>query len=662
MSAGGVIMQPDFAEEMTTFSVIMPVWNRSHVVGKAIKSVLRQSYKDFELIIIDDGSDDPIDDVVRPFLSDSVKYYQTGHRGVSAARNLGIEKAGGKFIAYLDSDNMWHGGFLAKMAAVLSTGDYDAAYCMANRFVRDQNGKITEDGTLGKEFCFRELLEDNYIDINTFVHTKRIFALKGGFDESLRRLNDWDVIIRITAWGEVKFVPEVLVDYYYQVEENAISLVEDHDSSKNEIRARYPKIAEPITYEHDTIKYTWENISDRKYRNYWLRLQPGAINPLDHKAYGLPVVMQIEPTNMCNLQCPLCPVAQKTLRRKSRHMRLEEFKKIVDDVESHVLLFVLWGWGEPLMNPELPPMIRYAADRDIRTVISTNAHFLNNDRKIEEILSSGLSALIVAIDSIHSDIYQKYRKKGSLDKALSGLRTVIKIKKRIGSPTTINFRMVVMRQNEHEVDAMERIAKKVGADIFSVKTVNPACGEVGLDSEFVPKDPRYRRLEYRPGTWERVPVDLNCERPWIMANIHSNGNMVPCCYDFDGSMNMGNAFQEPFGTLWNGRAFAGMRKKILTDRNNIPRCKQCLINYKHTPQGMFHRSVDFRDSKNRRANILAAHIAGLLRPVKTIAGWLKGVFRRGEAGVRHIDTAPAAADAVAETRLPRGRREYPRRS
>jgi len=630
----------------------MPVWNRSKVVGRAIESVLGQSYKDFELIVVDDGSDDVLDNVVSPFLSDKVKYYRTEHQGVSAARNLGVRKATGELIAYLDSDNVWHSGFLARMVAVLLSGEYDAAYCLARRFVRDQKGEIVEDGTLGREFCFKELLENNYIDLNTFVHTRRIFDLKGGFDEKLRRLGDWDLIIRIAAWGEIKFVPEILVDYYYQIENNAISLIEDHESAKKAILARYPKIPEPITYEHDTIKYIWENISDRKYKNYWLRLQPGAINSLDYRAYGQPVVMQIEPTNMCNLQCPLCPVAQKTLQRESRHMRFEEFKKIVDDVQDHALLLILWDWGEPLTNPDLPRMIRYAADRDIRTVTSTNAHLLNDDKRVEEILSSGLSTLIVAIDSIHADIYQKYRKKGSIEKALSGLRKTIEIKKRIGSSTTINLRMVVMRQNEHEVAGMERVARRIGADVFTVKTLNPACGEVGLDSELVPKDPRYQRLEYRPGTWERVPIDRDCERPWIMANIYSDGSVVPCCYDFDATMKVGNALEEPFSTIWNGPAFVAIRKKILTDRNNILHCTQCTINYKHTPTGMFYRSVDFRDLKKRRLELLRAALIRLLSPVRTMAGTLIDLLSHLMAGVSRKDSAPLSTPPVQEPRLP----------
>ena len=103
------------------------------------------------------------------------------------------------------------------------------------------------------------------------------------------------------------------------------------------------------------------------------------------------------------------------------------------------------------MNPQLPRMIRYAADHDIRTVTSTNAHFLDNKAYIEQILTSGLTSLIVAIDSLCEESYTVYRKRGSLSKAMTGLGNVIKMKKKLGSKTLINLRTVIMKQNEHEL-------------------------------------------------------------------------------------------------------------------------------------------------------------------------------------------------------------------
>jgi glycosyltransferase involved in cell wall biosynthesis len=101
------------------FSVIMPVWNRSHRVGKAIESVLAQTFQDLELMIVDDGSDDGLEEAVRPYLGPKVRYLHIPHQGVSAARNAGIRATTGRFIAYLDSDNTWRPNFLEKMKAAL---------------------------------------------------------------------------------------------------------------------------------------------------------------------------------------------------------------------------------------------------------------------------------------------------------------------------------------------------------------------------------------------------------------------------------------------------------------------------------------------------------------------------------------------------------------
>jgi radical SAM protein with 4Fe4S-binding SPASM domain len=576
----------------------MPAWNRANIIRTAIESVLSQTCDNWELIIVDDGSDDNTAEVAGQFVSDKVRLLRQEHLGPSAARNLALKNARGRYIAYLDTDNTWHSDYLANMREAMEGGGFDCAYCMARNLVRDETtGQIVERGTVGSPFNFRQLLKGNYIDMNTFAHSAEVLKHIEWFDNDIRRLDDWDFITRVTAQFRVKFVPMVLVDYYSCIQANATSLIHDFGHNNEKVLQKNPPLPEPVTIEHDATKYTWTELPDEKYRNYWLQVRGKVINCVDYKPYVLPSMMQIEPTNLCNLRCPLCPVSQNKLRREPRHMRFEEFKKIVDDIGKHVMLLVMWDWGEPLMNPELPKMIRYATDRDIRTVTSTNAHFLTDERYVEELLCSGLSTLIVAIDSADAENYKKYRQRGSLDKALEGLRSVVKIRNRLGSPTVINFRMVVMKHNVHEIAALEKLARKMGADIFSVKTVNPACGEVGLDRELVPDDVKYRRLEYKDGTWERVRVSVDCGRVWVMSNIFTDGSVAPCCYDFDGTMVVGNVFKEPYEKIWRGEAYAALRKKIMNERSSMPRCTECMVNFKHTPQSMFHDMVDFRTSR-----------------------------------------------------------------
>jgi len=237
-------------------------------------------------------------------------------------------------------------------------------------------------------------------------------------------------------------------------------------------------------------------------------------------------------------------------------------------------------------------MIRYAAERDIRTVTSTNAHYLGDDEYVAGILGSGLSTLIVAIDSIHAEGYASYRKGGKLGRAVDGLRKVVALKRKLRSNTIINLRMVAMRYNEREVGAMRKLARHAGADRFTVKTLNPSCGDTSMDGELVPKSRRLRRFEYRKGTWERIRIEAPCDRVFTMSNIFSNGDVVPCCYDYDASMKIGNAFTEPFSRIWSSSAYRDARRRIHEARDGVARCRNCHVNFKQSKTGWFAEALD----------------------------------------------------------------------
>lgn len=227
------------------FSIIMPVWNRADIVHRAIRSVQQQDFPDYELIIVDDGSVDSLEKAVQPYLGDSVQVYLTPHQGVGAARNVGLHMARGTFIAYLDSDNSWYPSFLSRMHAALTAGTEKryAGYCRFNQYNKWPVLPITFLKKIGgEEFNFEKLLVENYIDINTFVHARECSGLVGYWDETLKRLVDWDYIIRITSRYPPVYVPEVLVDYYYQVFENSISKREPLEPAMAAVRKKIRKM------------------------------------------------------------------------------------------------------------------------------------------------------------------------------------------------------------------------------------------------------------------------------------------------------------------------------------------------------------------------------------------------------------------------------------
>lgn len=359
---------------------------------------------------------------------------------------------------------------------------------------------------------------------------------------------------------------------------------------------------------HDAIPYSWKYVPDEKYEN-WLRITRKGLNITDFTASGFPFMLQIEPTNMCNLSCPLCPKGRDELERSNRNMSLKEFKSIIDDMEPYLLFLVLWDWGDPFINPDFPDMIRYASERDIKSVTSTNAHFLYNDAYIENILTSGLSTLIVAIDSLHEEGYRVYRKKGNIHRVITGLKNLLKLKKQLGSKTLINMRMVIMKHNEKELQGMRRLAQELDIDRFSVKTVYPGHISDTTDKEIVPKNPKYRRYKYKKGTYERIRINTHCKRIWQMSNIFSNGDVVPCCYDYNSKLKVGNILEEPFSRIWNSPAYQKLRKRIYYHKDSIDKCRKCTINYKLFRTGWFvePREFDINSKiffKNKIRNLL----------------------------------------------------------
>jgi len=120
----------------------------------------------------------------------------------------------------------------------------------------------------------------------------------------------------------------------------------------------------------------------------------------------------IEPTNYCNLKCPLCPTGAGLIRREKAAMSFEDFKKILDNLGNQIIHLRLWNWGEPLLNKELPKMIKYAKSKNIYVNTSTNSSFLNKEN-VRELTNSGLDHLIVSLDGASEETYSLYRKNGN---------------------------------------------------------------------------------------------------------------------------------------------------------------------------------------------------------------------------------------------------------
>lgn len=259
-------------------SIIMPTFNRKEIISVAIDSVLSQFFKNYELIIVDDGSDDGSEDFIKEkyskhFKSNKIKYFKLNHQGVSAARNFGLMHASGNIIAYLDSDNQWDSKYLSTMLYNLDNNNqYNCAYCD----VTITNKDIDNTYILNSGFNRKKLLESSFIDLNSFIHEKNLYDEIGGFDEGLSRLVDWDLIIRYTENNVPMHIHKTLVHCFLSSELSNIALIEPLRDNSDKIHQKY--WMEIYSDEYDAIKDYFDE-------EYYLNEYEDVLNSGVHPAY-----------------------------------------------------------------------------------------------------------------------------------------------------------------------------------------------------------------------------------------------------------------------------------------------------------------------------------------------------------------------------------------
>lgn len=338
----------------------------------------------------------------------------------------------------------------------------------------------------------------------------------------------------------------------------------------------------------DGIPLEFEGIPLRKAIN-WILLET-SLRFHSARPWGLPTHLQIEPSSICNLRCPACRVASG-LGRRGGLMDLALFKKIIDETHESVFLISLWGWGEPFLNPHIFEMIAYAKSRGIQLICSTNGHFLKRPGQAERLVDSGLDVLIVAVDGAVQDTYALYRRPGRLKDVLEGIRRLADHKRDRKSPTPrINVRMVVMRQNEGEIPAMIELARSCGADILSLKTMNPLSeNPYSLDrtphcdhgNPFIPKDPRHRRFAYTGDRMTRIRLKKNpCKRLWNNPKILDDGTVCTCTCDVAGKLRMGDLRRQALKHIWEAKPYRSVRLAFRRDWESMLPCCTCTYAYR----------------------------------------------------------------------------------
>lgn len=295
------------------------------------------------------------------------------------------------------------------------------------------------------------------------------------------------------------------------------------------------------------------------------------------KIRGYPLTLMIEPTNICNLKCPLCPTGAGLIKRKKGFLTFYNFKKVIDEIGDYIIHLRLWNWGEPLLNKDIFRIISYAKKKEIFTNLSTNSHFLNKEIA-KKLIKSKLDELIISLDGASEETYKEYRKGGDFKKVIDSIKFLVNEKNRLNKKLPyINLQFIIMKHNEKEIDKIKNLAKKINVDELSFKTV-------GIMNYFSNEDIK----KYLPdeGIYSRYIIKNNkltpkrkiknwCDFLWGEMTINWDGDAVPCCFDMNNLHVFGNVFNQRVKEVWNNKNYINFRKMILKNKKEITLCKEC---------------------------------------------------------------------------------------
>ncbi|MEM6751295.1 MAG: radical SAM protein [Planctomycetota bacterium] len=367
--------------------------------------------------------------------------------------------------------------------------------------------------------------------------------------------------------------------------------------------------------------YVWRN---RKYLTPIKVANIGLVN-LElalkrERVFGLPYDVKIEPTNICNTRCQLCPTGIGLKGRRKGRMDFETFRKLIDAWKWRLFKVDLSMWGDPLVAPDIYKMIRYTHDRGIWTYISSNLHAFKIERRKQKdgtledkddatkIIESGLDMMTCSLHGASQDTFQIYQPGKDFGSTLDKVRHLVETKKRLKSLTpVIQLNFVVTKHNEHEIDRFRALAEELDCrPVFSTASVNMRFQDrdkklvsLGLSPElkakkvrdhldaWLPQDDNYVLPQYQEirktgeVRGERYNGDkpIACDWPWRQTVVNWDGQVVTCCGSFEPEFDMGSAFETSFRKVWNNEKYRlarrSFKKKLTEDQKQDNPCAEC---------------------------------------------------------------------------------------
>lgn len=311
------------------------------------------------------------------------------------------------------------------------------------------------------------------------------------------------------------------------------------------------------------------------------------------KLFSQPRYIQIEPTNRCNQRCLMCP-RNHHLDMPLGDLSLADFKKIINQLPALEDL-LLNGLGEPLLNQDLPEMIKYADQRGINTAINSNCALID-EPSARQLLSSGLGLLKISLDSADPEVYQSIRQ-ADLKRTIEGVKIMVKARQEQKSRLPqLWFNSIVMKSNFQELGGILKLGAELGVDLVRFKPINEFWLKADSQESAVSQTDLIQAIKQAMAIGDDLPIKHNlaellakletgqyvrpqgnhpCFSPWLEMYVQYYGGVRLCCEFYSRIFDMGNLLTEDFRAVWNGSKMRQIRKEFAKGNLGFPACRSC---------------------------------------------------------------------------------------
>lgn len=308
---------------------------------------------------------------------------------------------------------------------------------------------------------------------------------------------------------------------------------------------------------------------------------------------GRPYAIVIEPTNICNTNCQLCPTGQGHSKRPKGVIRWEQYQDLIDRYSRWIRSLNLSLWGEPLVARDIYRMIEYAHRARIWTCLSTNLHaFRPECGDAVALVASGLNDLTCSLHAVSQHTYEIYQPGKDFAGTLAKIRCLVDTRQQMGSENPrIHLSFAVTRFNEHEIPAFVQLARDLGCE--------PKLLAPSLNLRFLEPEDRDRQIENRLRNWLPRNPDYviepyrlmlegmrlekltdgrkfhQCKRLWMAMDITWDGMIVPCSGPRNRDEAFGDLSVETLGRIWNGSRYRAARRSMTRPIQADVMCARC---------------------------------------------------------------------------------------